>query len=74
MANGKVETFGEAIGILVQAAQVGQSKGVFTLQEAALIAQALEQVDAFKAQVEANQAARAAAPTETPAPADVAQG
>lgn len=70
MANGKVETFGEAVGILVQVAHLAQSKGILSISEAAIVAQALEQVDAFKAQVEK----RTAATEQQQETADVAQG
>lgn len=67
MANGKVETFGEAIGVLVQVAHLAQAKGVLAIGEAAIVAQALEQVEAFKTQLEQRA-------TEQPAPADVTEG
>ena len=43
-----VDTFGEALGVLVQVAHLAQTKGILTLDEARIVAQSLDRVDEFR--------------------------
>ncbi len=54
MSKKSVDTFGEALSVLVQVAHIAQSKGVLSLDDAALVHQALHRVDEFKAAAEAH--------------------
>lgn len=63
-----VDTFGEAVSVLVQVANLAQAKGILSLQEAVIVAQALDRVDEFKQTVEAAHHERQVAQSATPTP------
>ena len=47
--NNNVKNLGEAISVLIQAANIAQSKGVYSFQDSAKIASALAFIDAANA-------------------------